>query len=90
MVEPILELSCAAEWAAWLDSNHGRSPGVLLRIPKKGAQPALTYAEALDAALAWGWIDSQQRALDDSAWLQRCAHAPPESGRPRRRPRAQR
>jgi uncharacterized protein YdeI (YjbR/CyaY-like superfamily) len=31
----------------------------------------MTYAEALDVGLAWGWIDSQKHALDDSAWLQR-------------------
>ncbi|HVY28346.1 MAG TPA: YdeI/OmpD-associated family protein [Polyangiaceae bacterium] len=43
----------------------------MLRIPKKGAKKAITYAEALDAALAWGWIDSQKRALDAGAWLQR-------------------
>ena len=36
-----------------------------------GAAQALTYSEALDVALAWGWIDSQKRALDASAWLQR-------------------
>lgn len=69
--EPILEPSSAVEWAEWLEANHGRSRGVLLRIAKKGAKKGITYAEALDAALAWGWIDSQKRALDDSAWLQR-------------------
>jgi uncharacterized protein YdeI (YjbR/CyaY-like superfamily) len=42
-----------------------------LRIPKKGAGETITYAEALDVALAWGWIDSQKRPLDAKAWLQR-------------------
>lgn len=78
--EPILELSRAADWFEWLESHHGRSKGVLLRIPKQGAKKAITYAEALDAALAWGWIDSQKRALDANAWLQRfsprTAHSP--------------
>lgn len=69
--EPILELSSAAEWAAWLEAHHGRAQGVLLRIAKKGAKKAVTYAEALDVALAWGWIDSQKQALDADAWLQR-------------------
>lgn len=69
--EPILSFDRAAEWRAWLAKNHARSSGVLLRIPKRGGEGALTYAEALDAALAWGWIDSQKRALDASAWLQR-------------------
>ncbi|HEY4241179.1 MAG TPA: YdeI/OmpD-associated family protein [Kofleriaceae bacterium] len=66
--EAILEFARVGEWAAWLASNHGRSQGVLLRIAKNGA---LTYAAALDVALAWGWIDSQKRALDADAWLQR-------------------
>jgi uncharacterized protein YdeI (YjbR/CyaY-like superfamily) len=69
--DSILELASAAKWHAWLRANHARSSGVLLRIPKKGAGHTLTYATALDAALAWGWIDSQKQALDDSAWLQR-------------------
>lgn len=68
--EPILELSDVKAWDAWLAKHHDRSGAVLLRIPKqKGSD--LTYARALDAALAWGWIDSQKRALDASAWLQR-------------------
>ena len=69
--EPVLDFSSAADWSAWLASHHSRSQGVLLRIAKKGAKTAITYAEALDVALAWGWIDSQKRALDASAWLQR-------------------
>jgi uncharacterized protein YdeI (YjbR/CyaY-like superfamily) len=58
--ESILEFSRAGEWSAWLTSNHTRSQGVLLRIAKKGAGDAITYAEAVDVALAWGWIDSQK------------------------------
>ena len=69
--EPILEFSRAADWHAWLASHHANSRGVLLRIAKKGAGESITYAEAVDVALAWGWIDSQKRALDASAWLQR-------------------
>ena len=68
--EPILTFSSVAEWDAWLAKHHDRSSAVLLRIPKQTASD-LTYARALDAALAWGWIDSQKRALDASAWLQR-------------------
>ncbi|HKQ69686.1 MAG TPA: YdeI/OmpD-associated family protein [Polyangiaceae bacterium] len=69
--EPILEFSRAADWSDWLRANHASSQAVLLRIPKKGADKAISYADALDAALAWGWIDSQKRALDEDAWLQR-------------------
>ena len=69
--EPLLEMSSPAAWSKWLRTNHARSRGVLLRIAKKGAKPTISYAEALDVALAWGWIDSQKRALDANAWLQR-------------------
>jgi uncharacterized protein YdeI (YjbR/CyaY-like superfamily) len=68
--EPTLQFSNAAEWDAWLARHHDRSGAVLLRIPKRKGSD-LTYARALDAALSWGWIDSQKRALDASAWLQR-------------------
>ena len=68
--EPTLTFSKVSEWEAWLATHHDRSGAVLLRIPK-GKGSDLTYARALDAALSWGWIDSQKRALDASAWLQR-------------------
>ncbi|HEY2407794.1 MAG TPA: YdeI/OmpD-associated family protein [Polyangiaceae bacterium] len=68
--EPILAPVNAAKWHDWLRAHHAHSSGVWLRIPKTG-KSTLSYASALDAALAWGWIDSQKRALDDSAWLQR-------------------
>jgi uncharacterized protein YdeI (YjbR/CyaY-like superfamily) len=68
--EPTLTFSSASEWNAWLAKHHSRPGAVLLRIPK-GKGNDLTYARALDAALCWGWIDSQKRALDASHWLQR-------------------
>jgi uncharacterized protein YdeI (YjbR/CyaY-like superfamily) len=68
--EPVLSFTKAADWHAWLASRHSEAQAVLLRIGKTGAA-SITYVEALDIALAWGWIDSQKRALDDSAWLQR-------------------
>jgi uncharacterized protein YdeI (YjbR/CyaY-like superfamily) len=68
---PVLAPVSAAAWQTWLAKNHARSPGVLLRIPKKDPEHTLNYATAVESALAWGWIDSQKRALDASAWLQR-------------------
>jgi uncharacterized protein YdeI (YjbR/CyaY-like superfamily) len=77
---PVLAPASATAWHAWLKAHHARSTGVLLRIPKGAVKGTLSYAAALDAALAWGWIDSQKRALDASAWLQRftprTAHSP--------------
>lgn len=69
--EPILRFDDAASFEKWLAKNHASSGPVLLRIAKKGAPPSITYAEALDVALSWGWIDSQKRSLDAQAFLQR-------------------
>ena len=68
--EPTLEFASAPDWFEWLKAHHGKSKGVWLRLGK-GAKKSLTYSDALDAALAWGWIDSQKRAIDADAWLQR-------------------
>jgi uncharacterized protein YdeI (YjbR/CyaY-like superfamily) len=68
--DPILVVASAAKWAAWLRKNHARSAGVFLRIPK-GKGHSLTYLAAVEAALAWGWIDSQIKSLDETAYLQR-------------------
>ena len=77
--DPLLVLTSAAKWNAWLRANHARSSGVLLRIPKNGAGNTLTYPAALEAALAWGWIDSQKQRLDETAWLQRFTPRTPRS-----------
>jgi uncharacterized protein YdeI (YjbR/CyaY-like superfamily) len=69
-LEPVLAFTRAADWHAWLAAHHTEPQAVLLRIAKTGPK-SITYAEALDVALAWGWIDSRKQALDDSAWLQR-------------------
>ena len=76
--DSILAPASAEQWNAWLRSNHARSTGIFLLIPKKN-RSTLTYASALDIALAWGWIDSQKRALDDTAWLQRFTPRTPRS-----------
>ncbi len=53
-------------------ANHADAPGVWLKIAKKAAGiPTVTYSEALDAALCFGWIDGQKAAYDESFFLQR-------------------
>jgi uncharacterized protein YdeI (YjbR/CyaY-like superfamily) len=60
------------ELEAWLEENHASCEGVWLKIAKKGAaEPSVTYAEALQLALCFGWIDSQKRGFDDQHFLQR-------------------
>jgi uncharacterized protein YdeI (YjbR/CyaY-like superfamily) len=58
---------------AWLEENHDSCPaGLWLKIAKKGSgERSVTYAEALELALCFGWIDSQKRGFDEQYFLQR-------------------
>jgi uncharacterized protein YdeI (YjbR/CyaY-like superfamily) len=70
--KPILDFASQAEWEAWLDTEHSRSDGVWLRFAKKGSGVAsVVYAEALDVALCYGWIDSQVARYDERFYLQK-------------------
>jgi uncharacterized protein YdeI (YjbR/CyaY-like superfamily) len=67
-----LSFADANAWSRWLAKNHASSRGVWLLLAKKGADTKrVAYREALDAALAWGWIDAQKRSHDERSWLQR-------------------
>jgi uncharacterized protein YdeI (YjbR/CyaY-like superfamily) len=60
------------DWQDWLDDNHATSSGVWLRMAKKGsAVQSVSYGEALEAALCYGWIDAQKKGESEQAWLQR-------------------
>jgi uncharacterized protein YdeI (YjbR/CyaY-like superfamily) len=62
----------ARAFETWLKKHHADSDGLWLRIAKKGADaPSVTYAEAVEIALCWGWIDGQKKGLDDQHFLQR-------------------
>src|SRR5689334_19867788 len=66
-------------WLSWLRKNHATSSGVWLRIAKKGANVrSVSYLQAVDAALCFGWIDGQKKSDDESRWLQRFT---PRSGK---------
>jgi uncharacterized protein YdeI (YjbR/CyaY-like superfamily) len=60
------------EWETWLVGQHATSPGLWLKIAKKdsGAR-TLSYQEALEVALCFGWIDGQKGGLDEVHWRQR-------------------
>jgi len=59
------------EWRAWLAENHSSSPGVWLAVGKSGNRvTTLTYDDAVEEALCFGWIDSTVRALDADRFLQ--------------------
>jgi uncharacterized protein YdeI (YjbR/CyaY-like superfamily) len=72
------------EWERWLDANHDRSRGVWLKIARAGAAgPAavasVTYAQALEVAILFGWIDGQKGRLDSTFWLQKFTPRGPRS-----------
>ena len=68
----ILLFATPGELESWLEREGADSEGVWLKIAKKGAaEPSVTYAEALELALCFGWIDSQKRGHDDQHFLQR-------------------
>jgi uncharacterized protein YdeI (YjbR/CyaY-like superfamily) len=70
-MEP-LHFKTSAHFRRWLEKNHAESGGIWLRICKKGAdEKSVSYAEALDQALCFGWIDGQKKPLDDVSWLQK-------------------
>src|SRR5215510_10056864 len=69
------------EFRAWMAKEHARAPGLLLRIYKKGSGvPSVTYAEALDEALCFGWIDGQRQKHDDQSYVQKFTPRRPKSG----------
>ena len=62
----------AKAFEAWLKTHHATSDGLWLQIAKKGAnEPSVTYPQAVEIALCWGWIDGQKKGLDDQYFLQR-------------------
>jgi len=69
---PILAFPTAAAWETWLTKEHATSAGLWLKIAKKSSDiPTVTYAEALDVALCYGWIDGQKSSFDNDYFLQR-------------------
>lgn len=76
-----LHFKSSAEFRRWLKKNHAGSGGIWLRFFKKGSNiKSLAYAEALDQALCYGWIDGQAKPLDEQSWLQRYTPRRPRSG----------
>lgn len=60
------------EWAKWLAKHHAGSGGIWVRFFKKDSGiPSITYDEALDEALCYGWIDGQLQKCDEKSWLRK-------------------
>ena len=77
---PILPFASKTKWSDWLAKQHDKSTGVWLKLGKKDSSiPSVTYEEALDAALCYGWIDGQKKGFDDKYWLQKFTPRGPKS-----------
>ena len=69
---PTMACATLQDWEAWLSAHHQEIAGIWLKLAKKGSGIAsLSYGEAVEGALCYGWIDSQKVAFDAEYWLQR-------------------
>jgi len=69
---PTLPFASQKKWASWLAEQHAKSLGIWLKLAKKDSGiTSVTYDEALDVALCYGWIDGQKKGFDDKYWLQK-------------------
>ena len=67
-------------WRTWLEKQHAKSKGLWLEFAKKeNSRPSITHAQALEAALCFGWIDGQTKSSNDGWWCQRFTPRGPRS-----------
>lgn len=77
---PTMTFETRHAWETWLEEHHADIPGIWLKIAKKGAgTPSVSYAEALESAICYGWIDGQKAAFDERFWLQKFTPRRPRS-----------
>jgi uncharacterized protein YdeI (YjbR/CyaY-like superfamily) len=79
LAEPV-PIRDAAEWTAWLDANHETAPEVWVVYWKKSSgKPSIVWAEAVEIALRYGWIDGLVRGIDEERYMQRWTPRRPKS-----------
>lgn len=77
---PIVKAADQRAWRRWLETNHATVPGIWLKFAKKGSPTSsVSYAEAIEEALCYGWIDGQVRRHDEHFYLQRFTPRRPKS-----------
>lgn len=77
---PIVTFDSQAAWENWLERSHSSSTGLWLKVAKKASGvPTVSFGEAIDVALCYGWIDGQRRSYDDVWYLQRFTPRRPRS-----------
>jgi uncharacterized protein YdeI (YjbR/CyaY-like superfamily) len=77
---PIITFETQQSWEAWLNEHYAGASSVWLKIAKKQAGAmSVTYPEALESAICYGWIDGQKASFDDKYWLQKFSPRRPRS-----------
>jgi uncharacterized protein YdeI (YjbR/CyaY-like superfamily) len=77
---PVLLFPSQEDWHTWLEDNHDQPQGVWLKHAKKSSgKESVSYQEALEEALCYGWIDSQKQAYDNDYYLQKFTPRGPRS-----------
>lgn len=77
---PVRLFTTQEDWGTWLEENHAQALGVWLKHAKKSSgKTSVSYPEALEEALCYGWIDSQKRAYDNDYFLQKFTPRGPKS-----------
>lgn len=77
---PIIAFETQQHWEAWLKEHHTDPKGIWLKMAKKATGIAsINYAQALESALCYGWIDGQKASFDDKYWLQKFTPRRPKS-----------
>jgi uncharacterized protein YdeI (YjbR/CyaY-like superfamily) len=77
---PIIPITSREVWETWLEKQHTTSDGLWLKIAKKGSGiETISYVEALEVALCYGWIDGQKASFDEDYWLQKFTPRRPRS-----------
>ena len=77
---PTISFATQQDWEAWLKQHHTDTKGLWLKIAKKETGiPSVSYPEALESALCYGWIDGQKASCDDKYWLQKFTPRSPKS-----------
>ncbi len=77
--QPVLSFATLPDCEAWFAEHHADHRGFWLKIGKVGAAQTVNYAEALEVALIYGWIDGQKRGYSETFWLQRFTPRGPRS-----------
>jgi uncharacterized protein YdeI (YjbR/CyaY-like superfamily) len=77
---PIMLFETQQDWESWLEEHHAEASGAWLKIAKKQTGvSSVSYSEALESALCYGWIDGQKAAFDEQYWLQKFSPRRPKS-----------